>query len=478
MISLNLSRLLLLFIIPLFSLTMLNACSDDNDVAIVDPGTPDPEPEPEDEFNLVELAQSDDRFTVLVDLLVRAELVEALSGDTELTVFAPTNDAFEALGVDPADLDDGLLFNILMFHVTAGKILSGDLGPGTDFGPSGAVEMLNGEKALVQALEGVVLNGKANVVVPDLEATNGVIHAIDDVLLPAAAREELGLQNLVDIARADEELSTLVSIAEELGLEVNLKYLPNYTAFAPTNAAFEAISDVLAGIPESARAATLTGILVYHVLQLPDGPVPSTTVVAEAPFTAPTLALEEPIYLTVNDGNVFVNRTAQVIDADIEATNGIIHKIDGVLLPNLAGPVTGVVSKNFNLSTLLGFVAQRPDVLGLLASERGQNEEFTVFAPTNEAFKEALAAFPDLTDEQITEILTYHVVVGPRVLSTMLEDGAEVETFQGENITVSITDDGVFINESEVDLDNVDLEANNGVVHIINSVLVPPSFLE
>lgn len=150
--------------------------------------------------------------------------------------------------------------------------------------------------------------------------------------------------------------------------------------------------------------------------------------------------------------------------------------MNDVLIPNLGGPVTGVVSKNFDLSTLLGIVAQRPDVLGLLASERGDDEEFTVFAPTNEAFAEALAAFPDLTDEQITEILTYHVVVGPRVLSSSLEDGAEVETFQGESITVSLTDEGAFINDSEVI--TVDLEANNGVVHIIDAVLVPPSFLE
>lgn len=318
MTSLKPSRFLLLLMIPLFALTMLNACSDDDNVAIVDPvtPTPEPEPEPEDEFNLVELAQSDDRFSILVDLVVRAELVDALSGDTELTVFAPTNDAFEALGVNPDDLSDGLLLDILTFHVTGGKILSGDL----DL--SNTVEMLNGEKALVQALEGVVVNARATVVDADLEATNGVIHAIDDVLLPAAAREALDLQNLVDIARADEELSTLVSIVEELGLEVNLKYLPNYTAFAPTNEAFEALGDALAG----ADATTLTGILVYHVLQLADGPVPASAVVANAPFTAPTLALEEPIYLTVADGNVFVNRTAQVVEADIEATNGSFIK--------------------------------------------------------------------------------------------------------------------------------------------------------
>jgi len=100
--------------------------------------------------------------------------------------------------------------------------------------------------------------------------------------------------------------------------------------------------------------------------------------------------------------------------------------------------------------------------------------ELTVFAPTNAAFEAALAAFPDLTDDQITEILTYHVLAA-QVFSSDLSDGQTAETLQGEEITVTIGDD-VLINDSVVT--TVDLAGTNGVVHIIDAVLVPPSFLE
>jgi transforming growth factor-beta-induced protein len=134
--------------------------------------------------------------------------------------------------------------------------------------------------------------------------------------------------------------------------------------------------------------------------------------------------------------------------------------------------VTGIVSKNYNLSTLLSLVADREDVLNALADEES---EFTIFAPTNAAFEAALEAYPDLTEEQITEILTYHVLTS-KVLSSDLSDGQTAETFQGEDITVSIGEDGVQINNATVT--TVDLEGTNGVVHVIDSVLLPPSYTE
>jgi transforming growth factor-beta-induced protein len=117
-------------------------------------------------------------------------------------------------------------------------------------------------------------------------------------------------------------------------------------------------------------------------------------------------------------------------------------------------------------------VAERPDILNTLADESG---EFTIFAPTNEAFEAALAANPGLTDEQITEILTYHVLAA-EVLSTDLSDGQTATTLQGEDITVTIDGDTVQINNANVVA--ADLQGNNGVVHVIDSVILPPSYTE
>jgi transforming growth factor-beta-induced protein len=161
-----------------------------------------------------------------------------------------------------------------------------------------------------------------------------------------------------------------------------------------------------------------------------------------------------------------------VIAADVEATNGVIHVVDSVLLPNAFLNIPGLVQKNYNLTTLLGLVAERPDILEALSDPNGS---FTVFAPTNEAFEDALAAFPDLTEEQITEILTYHVIAGATVLSTDLEDGASVETLQGEDITVNLND-GVQINNANVVA--ADIAGTNGVVHVIDAVILPPSYTE
>jgi len=162
---------------------------------------------------------------------------------------------------------------------------------------------------------------------------------------------------------------------------------------------------------------------------------------------------------------VTINNSATVTMPDITGINGTVHVIDGVLLPNEFVPVTGIVSKNYTLSTLLSLVAEREDILNTLSDE---SSEFTIFAPTNAAFEAALEANPELTDEQITEILTYHVLTSA-VLSSDLSDGQTVETFQGEEITVTVGDDGVQINNANV---------ITGVVHIIDAVLIPPSFTE
>jgi len=439
-----------MLLVPVLSLSLITACSDD------DNGTPVDAPNGDDP-NLVELAQSDDNFSILVDLVVDLDLVDVLSTET-LTVFAPTNAAFEAL---PDGLVESLtaeeLTEIVTYHVTSGKILS------TDLGAEQGVTMLNEEQTLVMSsAAGVQVNGSANVIQADLEATNGAIHAIDEVLLPSGFREP----NLVDVALADAEgrFTTLASLVEDLGLTLRLQFLGPYTTFAPTNQAFENLDVDVSSLTEE----ELAGILTYHV-STENAPVMSSDLGPQQ--TVSTLALEEPVYVTAGDDGVAVNRTANVIQADVEASNGVIHVIDEVLLPNAATPVTGVVSKNYDLLTLLSLVAERPGVLETLSDPAGS---FTVFAPNNEAFDEVLSANPDLTEEQATEILGYHVLL-TEVLSGDLEETQTVETLGEEDIYVTVDNGQVTINNSAT-VAMADLQGNNGVVHIIDGVLLPNAF--
>lgn len=452
----KLAKYLLLLLIPLFSISMLTACSDDDDgPTVVDP---DPEPEPEPEPTLVDIAAGDERFSTLVGIVQDLGLEETLATE-ELTVFAPTNAAFENISDAIPSLTNDDLEQIVTYHLLAGTVLSTDLEAQQD------VEMLQGELALIQSsAAGVTINGFASVVEADLTASNGVIHAIDEVLLPTEYRVALQGPSLVEVAENAGNFETLLGLVDDLGLRTTLQFLGPYTAFAPTDEAFSNLFEVVD--PATLTPEQLGFILTYHVLF---GETLSTDL--QATQTVPTVA-EEPVYITAGEDGVAVNGTANVTTADVtEPTNGVIHIVDQVLLPNAFNTVAGVVSKNYDLATLLSVVAERPAILDVLNDAASS---LTVFAPDNAAFTAALEAFPELTADQITEILTYHVLAA-EVLSTDLEAAQTVETLSEESIYVTVEEGTVTINNSAT-VTNADLNGNNGVVHVIDGVLLPNKF--
>lgn len=404
--------------------------------------------------NIVDQAVDLGNFTTLAGALEQVGLTTTLKFTGDYTVFAPNDDAFNALPDGLlGSLTDEQLTEILTYHVLSGEVFADDLGE-----EQAPASLEGGEVFVTKDGEGnVTINGSASVIAADVDVTNGVIHAIDQVILP----DSYG--TVVDAASKRYNFQTLVSAVIDAGLADALSASNGtFTVFAPNDDAFAALPE---GLLESLTMEQLATILSYHVLPVE---VASGDLEDEQ---APASLTDEEVYVTVADGNVTVNGSASVVAADIATNNGTIHAIDEVILPNAFVPVTGIVSKNYNLSTLLSLVADREDVLNALADEES---EFTIFAPTNAAFEAALEANPDLTDEQITEILTYHVLTS-KVLSSDLSDGQSVETFQGENIMVSIGEN-VQINNATVT--TVDLEGSNGVVHIIDSVLLPPSYTE
>jgi transforming growth factor-beta-induced protein len=462
--SLNFTKYIPILLAVFLSFGLLVACSDD-DNGIVDQGPDGPQPE---EPNLAELAQSDDDFSTLVSILVDLDLVDALTSDDDLTVFAPTNSAFEAISDAIPGLTDEDLEAIVLYHITEGTILSSGLEASQE------VTMLQGEQTLVQSsAAGVQINAFANVVEADLQASNGVIHAIDQVLLPDEYRIALQGPSLLEVAGESGDFDTLLSIIDEAGLTLTLKYL-TFTAFAPTDDVFEGFISSLNFEPSEEELAF---ILTYHVLF---GETLSSDL---APEQTVSTVSEELLYITSANGSVYLNGGsetagafggANVVAADIDdATNGVIHVIDNVLLPNPFIPVPGVVAKNYDLSTLLSLVAARPDVLEALSDPNGL---FTVFAPNNDAFGDVLSENPDLNEDQVNEILFYHVLAGASVLSGDLEETQTVETLGEEDIYVTVDNGNVMINNSAT-VATADLEGNNGVVHIIDGVLLPNAFL-
>lgn len=298
---------------------VLAACNKDE----TDDMTPTPTPLPQ-EKNIVETAQSLPQFSILVDAVVKAGLVGALSADGPFTVFAPTNDAFnmlfDQLGVNGIeDLTAEQLTPILLYHVVGSKVMAADV-------QTGYVPTLNttapGENSvliLADASKGVQLNGGTNVTATDVEASNGVIHVIDKVLLPT---------DVVDIAINNSNFSILVEAVAKAGLVDALKAEGPFTVFAPTNAAFEALFAQLGvnGISDL-TAEQLTPILLYHVVS---GNVRAADV---SSGMVSTLNTEAMIEIMVTDSGVKLNGKSNVIATDVQGTNGVIHVIDAVILP-------------------------------------------------------------------------------------------------------------------------------------------------
>jgi transforming growth factor-beta-induced protein len=275
---------------------------------------------------IVEIAVNDGRFETLVTALQAAGLVDTLSGDGPFTVFAPTDDAFAAL---PAGTVEGLLNDIpaltqvLLYHVSSGKVMASDVVKMNE------ASMVSGEMARISVMGDKVMINDANVVITDIVGSNGVIHVIDRVILPAQATASAPMMSapsdIVDTAVADGRFTTLVAAVQAAGLVDTLRSTGPFTVFAPTDAAFAklpagTIEALLNDIPK------LSNILLYHVLT---GSVGSAEVVSMS--SATTVAAQD-VQFQVRNGKVYVN-DAEVIITDIQAANGVIHVIDTVILP-------------------------------------------------------------------------------------------------------------------------------------------------
>lgn len=320
--------LLWLLALALISTTTFTSCDDDGDG---DGDMPDPDP-----VTIVSFAANSDNYTTLAAAVQAAGLETALSGTGPFTVFAPDNDAFQALldsnpdwnGLD--DIPQEVLTAVLTNHVVSGEVTSAQLMSGyyttlsaTGFGDANVSLYVNLDN-------GVTLNGGPQVVAADNEVSNGVIHGVDAVIMPA---------NIVTFATSNPALSTLVAALTRADLSTDFVAALNgdgpFTVFAPSNDAFAALLDSnpdwnsLDDIP----AATLEAVLSYHVSAA--GNVRSGDLMDQ--MEVPTLAENQSLQIDLSNPDqpqvVAANSTANIVAVDIQGTNGVVHVIDTVLLP-------------------------------------------------------------------------------------------------------------------------------------------------
>lgn len=244
------------------------------------------------------------------------------------------------------------------------------------------------------------------------------------------------------------------------------------TVFAPTDAAFRAAGFADVNAINNTPVATLQAVLQYHVI----GSKVTAGAIASGDNQVTKMLSNVDAFITKNAGGVSING-AQVTQADINASNGVIHVINAVILPPSSN-IVAIASANTNLSYLVAAVTRAGS--GVLNALNAAGP-LTVFAPTNAAFQ--AAGFPTIASIQaadpatLANILTYHVVAA-RAFSTNLTNGAELSTAQGGKAKVNISGSGVSVlgkgngaNASNVILANI--LATNGVVHVIDRVLLP-----
>lgn len=295
----------------LLGLTVMSCGKDDD--ATIDPGPQ----------TIAQIAANDAQFSTLVSALQRTNLVSVLDGAGNFTVFAPTNAAFQASGINLDALTDAQLAEVLLYHVLGGTVRSTDLQEGQTYATT-ASQIGPGNTQLSVLIErtgsAVKVNGTANVSAADVTATNGVIHVVDAVLLPL---------DVVGHAAANSNFSSLVNtLGAASGDLVNvLKGAGPFTVFAPVNSAFQEIADVAAGL----NADQLAKVLTYHVVAgnvrssaLSNGMMVAT--VNGESFTV-NLGGSAP---TITDAQ---GNTATILLTDVQATNGVIHVLNKVILP-------------------------------------------------------------------------------------------------------------------------------------------------
>ena len=293
------------------STTMLQACGGSDD---------------EPQRNIVELAQNTPELSILVEAVVAAGLAPTLSAGS-LTVFAPTNAAFAALLTELGVTKEALLANkplltaVLTYHVLGSKVMRADVPLGK------AITPVSGGFFKIESNNGLKItdgrNRVSTITSTDIQASNGVVHLVDKVLLPAD-------KDIVATASALPDFSILVEAVVAAGLVSTLQGAGPFTVFAPTNAAFAALLTELGVTKEAllANKALLTQVLTYHV-------VPARVLKAEVPVNTAITTVQGQTF-TINSSLVITDqnmRTSKIVAADVFTKNGVIHVVDKVILP-------------------------------------------------------------------------------------------------------------------------------------------------
>ena len=444
--------------------------------------------------------------TMLEALVIKAELVDILEvNTTKFTLFAPTDTAFTTdldtipatlktkLTADPIDNNHkALLQDVLKQHVisAATAIMTANLtATATSFETMSDGNPLTLDNVAPQIKAGAV---NATISTPDISATNGVVHVIDKVLFPASCS-----RTVFDIANRSTFHTTLVTFLKAADLVATLnidKVGIGYTVFAPTNAAFEKIdaaTQFCLALP--ANRDHLVNLLKYHVVNSTDvaSSLTDGLEIMSLDTTSHTTSTKYKFASTGTTLTPFEGNEANITVTDLLATNGVVHVIDRVLIPKgfeakLVCSVVTVIAGSSTRELLLALLI-RADLATALAAT---NTQFTVFAPTDAAFtawpagdlKSKLTADPIGANHKalLQDVLKFHVISAAvaymKANVVGLDAATEFQTTSaGNTLTLKAAAPQIKAGTVDATVTIFNLTAFNGVVHVIDKVLLPPS---
>lgn len=467
---LNLKRLLVLTLLAI----IVTACSNDDDNGnIIDT-----------DETIADFVESNADFSMLNDALELTDLDDILDGNGAYTVFAPTNAAFSAYLGDSnlSDVDTAVLRQLLLNHVISNEAtLSSNLSTGyvsttATFSDSEEyISMYINTENTVSINGGSNVAGGANVTDTDNELNNGVVHVVDAVI---------ELPTIATFASADANFSTLTTALtreedfqyiETLSLPGDTNPAP-FTVLAPTNEAFTALLDELnLENLDALDAETLEAALNLHVIA-------GMNVTETDLTTGPVTTLGGDVTIDANNGTVTDanDRLSTIVITDVQASNGVLHAIDRVLLPEmqLTQTIADFVAGNEDYSLLLAALQQT----GLDEALAGDGN-FTVFAPNNEAFETYLEGAPlsSVDNDELTQLL-YNHVLDAVVLSGDLQTGyfSNLATFSDTDANISTyvsADEEAIVINGEATVTGANNELSNGVVHTVDAVIPMPTII-
>lgn len=449
-------------LLSLLLVVSISSCDDDDgDVAPTPPGL--------DTFEII--AESPDHET-LEQALIDTGLDQVLNSGV-YTVFAPTDDAFS--NIDLSGLNNEQLTNVLLNHVLTDETFfqtpAGSTQPtfSTGYVTTSATEKITGNannlNMYINIGDNITVNGNATVSEPDVNANNGVVHVVDEVItLPDVttfAVADPTFDNLQAALTRDDQPDFVSTLSTPNGTDP-----APFTVFAPTNSAFGDLLDFLGadGLADI-DGATLTATLNNHV-------IPGANVRAADLTNGDVTTLGGDITIDADNAQI-VDQNGRVINiavTDVQTANGVVHAIDKVILPELTSTFD-VIANSPDHNTL------EQALINTGLDEVLDSGFYTVFAPTDTAFSNV--DLSGLSDSELTNVLLNHVLNGT-TLSTDLSNtyvktnATEMITGDANNLDLYInTDNGVTLNGAAT-VTTPDVESDLGVVHVTDAVIPMP----